>query len=291
MINENPDIKGFVINSFEIKLSQFADDLTSLLIGDRSIFSLFKSLNSFERVSGALVNPLKTKAIWLGRNIGRLDKPLGLDWTDGSIEILGILFGNNPHLISKMWKQRNSSVRRTLAPWGKSNLSLAGKMAVIKQLVLPKISYLAVVFPPSKTQTASLTQILEDFLWNGKRPKVSTKLLHLPFERGGKGLTNLELFARSLTLNLVKDIFSSHALHWPSCTFYFLNRYKNLNLYKGIFKVSLSARAIDRANLPFWYKFLLESWLLLTQNKRPATTSAINLREEPIFYNPLHVDT
>ena len=291
VINENPDIKGFVINSFEIKLSQFADDLTSLLIGDRSIFSLFKSLNSFERVSGALVNPLKTKAIWLGRNIGRLDKPLGLDWTDGSIEILGILFGNNPHLISKMWKQRNSSVRRTLAPWGKSNLSLAGKMAVIKQLVLPKISYLAVVFPPSKTQTASLTQILEDFLWNGKRPKVSTKLLHLPFERGGKGLTNLELFARSLTLNLVKDIFSSHALHWPSCTFYFLNRYKNLNLYKGIFKVSLSARAIDRANLPFWYKFLLESWLLLTQNKRPATTSAINLREEPIFYNPLHVNT
>ena len=88
VINENPDIKGFVINSFEIKLSQFADDLTSLLIGDRSIFSLFKSLNSFERVSGALVNPHKTKAIWLGRNIGRLDKPLGLDWTDGSIEIL-----------------------------------------------------------------------------------------------------------------------------------------------------------------------------------------------------------
>ena len=56
LINENPDIKGFVINTFEIKLSQFADDFTSLLIGDRSIFSLFKSLNSFERVSGALVN-------------------------------------------------------------------------------------------------------------------------------------------------------------------------------------------------------------------------------------------
>ena len=38
LINENPDIKVFVINTFEIKLSQFAYDFTSLLIGDRSIF-------------------------------------------------------------------------------------------------------------------------------------------------------------------------------------------------------------------------------------------------------------
>ena len=291
LINGNPNIKGFVINSFEFKLSQFADDLTSLLIGDESIFSFFVSLSSFGRVSGALVNPLKTKAIWLGRNIGRQDKPLGLDWSDGGIEILGILFGNNPALVSEMWNQRKSSIHRTLAPWLKSNLSLIGKMAVIKQLVLPKISYLAVVFPPSQSQIASLNKILEDFLWYGKKPKVSTKLLHLPFERGGKGLTNIELFVRSLTLNLVRDIFITNALHWPSCTFYFLNRYKDLNLYKGIFKVTLSPRCIKRAKIPFWYKFLLESWLLFTKNKRPAVFSAQNLREEPLFYNPLHLAT
>ena len=166
LINENPDIKGFVINTFEIKLSQFADDFTSLLIGDRSIFSLFKSLNSFERVSGALVNPLKTRTIWLSRNIGRNDSLLGLDWTSESIEILGILIGNNPGLVTHMWTQKNSSIRRTLsllhlAPCQRSNFSLTGKIAVIKQLVLPKISYLAVVFPPSKSQIASINKILE----------------------------------------------------------------------------------------------------------------------------------
>ena len=198
LINENPDIKGFVINTFEIKLSQFADDFTSLLIGDRSIFSLFKSLNSFERVSGALVNPLKTRAIWLGRNIGRSDSPLGLDWTSESIEILGILIGNNPGLVTHMWTQRNSSIRRTLAPWQRSNLSLTGKIAVIKQLVLPKISYLAVVFPPSKSQIASLNKTLEEFLWYGKRPKVSIKLLQLPVENGGKGLPNIFQTSKSL---------------------------------------------------------------------------------------------
>ena len=289
LINENPDIKGFVINTFEIKLSQFADDLTSLLIGDRSIFSLFKSLNSFERVSGALVNPLKTRAIWLGRNIGRSDSPLGLDWTSESIEILGILIGNNPGLVTHMWTQRNSSIRRTLAPWWKSNLSLTGKIAVIKQLVLPKISYLAVVFPPSKSQIASINKILEDFLWWGKRPKVSTKLLQLPVEKGGKGLPNLEVFVRSINLTWVKDIFKANAFHWPSCTFYFLNRYNGLKLCKNIFKIYLSHNCIRKAYIPYWYKFLLSSWLLLTRNERPAISSAENVREEPIFYNPLYI--
>ena len=67
-----------------------------------------------------------------------------------------------------------------------------------------------------------------------------------------------------------------------------MNRYNGLKLYKNIFKIFLSPNCIRKAHIPYWYKFLLSSWLLLTRNERPAISSPENVREEPIFHNPLY---
>lgn len=63
LVNTDPEIKGICVNSTEVKLSQYADDLTAILRGIKSLHALFKFLRSFEFVSGALVNPEKTKAL------------------------------------------------------------------------------------------------------------------------------------------------------------------------------------------------------------------------------------
>jgi len=197
LVNDNPLIKGIEVNGMETKLSQYADDTNALLTGDNSIFELFETLKSFEHVSGALVNPTKTKALWLGSNVGRTDEPLGLAWTDKDIEVLGLPIGNSIDQNQLVWDAKVASIRQNLNPWRLSDLSLKGKIIVLKQLILPKVSYRAVIYPPSSRILATLTKVFEDFLWNGKRPKIPTRILQLPVQQGGLGLIH---FLISLTL-------------------------------------------------------------------------------------------
>ena len=288
LVNLNSEIKGITVNCEEIKLSQYADDFTAILVGSRSIYAFFEDLEKFERVSGALVNPEKTKALWLGRNVGRTDKPLGLDWTSDFIKILGLPFGNSPNLIQELWTQRISSIRQSLNPWRRSNLSLMGKVVIIKHLIMPVIIYAAIIYPPSQNEINLIEKVFEEFLWDYKRPKIPTIILKLPITKGGLALPDVSLFVNSLALVWVRDIFKPfQCVKWVSLVFYFLNKYRNLRLFKGVFKIYLTKYRIGSTPIPYWYKLLLYSWLQFTQNKRPAAIDPGNLRDEPIFLNPI----
>lgn len=286
-VNANHNIKGIEVNGIEIKLSQYADDTSSLLIGDDSIVSLFETLELFERVSGAKINQSKTKALWLGSNIGRQDNPFDLDWSSSSIEILGLPFGNFSSLSDTLWDLKISSIRKSLKPWFKSNLTLKGKVVVIRQLTLPKIAYAASIYPPSKHHVSSLTRVIEDFIWSFKRPKIPTRILCLPVKRGGLGLPDISVYIKALTLVWVKQAFCSDSSHWLVFFFHFLNLFEGLNLYHGIFKISLKPRSITKAEIPPFFRFLLRAWLSFSQNQRPSNIDPANLKFEPIFCNPL----
>ena len=66
-IREDENIKGIKIDDTEFKISQFADDTTSLLNGDRHSFEqLFRQLDYFGEISGLKLNAEKTNNVWLG---------------------------------------------------------------------------------------------------------------------------------------------------------------------------------------------------------------------------------
>ena len=62
-MNAYSEIQGLEVNGFEMKLSQYADDTTSILIGDDSIREFFETLKSYQQVSGALVNSDKANGL------------------------------------------------------------------------------------------------------------------------------------------------------------------------------------------------------------------------------------
>ena len=285
-IDSNPSIKGVEVNGFEIKLSQYADDTSCLLTGDNSIFALFDTLKLYELATGAKINRQKTHALWLGSNIGRLDTPLGLDWSSDFVTILGLPFGNI-QVNQALWQSKISSLRKSLLSWKLCDLSLKGKVIVIKQIMLPKITYASNIYPPSHAVLSELKKLLEDFLWSGKRPKVPTQVLQRPVCFGGLALTNLFLYVQSLRLCCVKDIFTSKSVHWKLFAFYFLNKYRNLVIFDKIFKIELSVKYIKQSNMPSFYADLLNDWRSFTKNERPPVEEPTLIREEPLFLNPL----
>ena len=86
------------------------------------------------------------------------------------------------------------------------NLSLVGKLTVIKTLALPKLVYLLSVLPtPSDTIFNILETKINNFIWKGKE-RISQKQLQKDISNGGLNLTNLRMFNKALKLTWIKRL-------------------------------------------------------------------------------------
>ena len=68
--------------------SQYADDTSLVVTTTDAIKAVFDTYAVFASGSGPRLN------LWLGSWCGRVDTPVRLDWTSGTLKILGIFLGS-----------------------------------------------------------------------------------------------------------------------------------------------------------------------------------------------------
>ena len=95
IIRANNEIKGITVGGKELKLSQYADDTTSILGTLESVCELFRITLLFEKKSGLRLNKSKTLLIWLGPWRTRKDTIHNLTVCDISFNNLGTELGYN----------------------------------------------------------------------------------------------------------------------------------------------------------------------------------------------------
>ena len=172
-IKYDPEINGIKISNSEYILSQYADDSSLLLDGNEK--SLQKSLfilDKFSECAGLRANIDKTEAIWVGSKRSSKEKILpnkNLNWnTTGKFKVLGIKFDLNSEdktLIN--FEEKVETIKSLLNTWIYRDLTIMGKITVIKSLALPIIIQSLTVLPnpPSRIINA-LQNVFFSFLWN-----------------------------------------------------------------------------------------------------------------------------
>ena len=131
-----------------------------------------------------------------------------LTWTSDSSSTLGIVFSNDKNkyhefnLIPKVKDFCNCLNR-----WKKHNLSLIGKIAVIKTFALPKLVYpLTVLENPNAEILNTINKAMFDFLWDNKPDKINRKTIIQDYENGGLKMIDLNLFIKAIKAGWVKRI-------------------------------------------------------------------------------------
>ena len=201
--------RGIKIENHCCKLSLFADDLTIYLNGNLHQFErVFMKLDIFALASGCKVNLQKSQAIYLGSNIGKLQKPFenkGLNWPSTEIKYLGVNIPINNLKSEKNLLALNSNeflpkAEALLNIWSSRGLSLLGKITVIKCLLLPMVVFKILVLPvfPPKDFTKKLTRILYWFIWGSNWERVSRQKLCNGIEHGGAKMVDVEKYFLSL---------------------------------------------------------------------------------------------
>ena len=126
---------------------------TSLYLDGKesSLREVSSILDSFYFLSGVKMNAEKTKLIWIGALEGpksELCKEVDLEWGVTEFNSLGVNFSIN---VEDIWSlntdKKMLEIQRLLTKWKKRDLTIIGRITVIKSLVLSKLVHLLIALP------------------------------------------------------------------------------------------------------------------------------------------------
>ena len=265
-IKEQQNIKGIVVGTKEIKLTQYADDTCAYLNGSNSLENIVKLFEDFYRYAGLKLNIDKTEAIWLGRN-NRYGKICGIKIMQEPIKVLGIWLSKNSKEISSLnLDQRIEKLRTLLNLWSQRGLTIKGKITIIKSKALPLITFATNFIYVPKDVIETIETILYDFVWKKKHHVKKTTLVETP-AKGGLKMPNAAAIIKSNKLNLIKRLLNIDSNCNTTAAFFLrTNNIEKFLSYKNNTKYLHP--------LPKYYEQLLNMWYSIN-NREPASIDEI----------------
>ena len=278
-------IVGFTVNDIHKIFGQFADDIDLYLHGDQK--SLQKSMQIIEHFcqnTGFKINYDKTTVYRIG-SLKKSDIQFvtqkKLCWTSKPINVLGI---NVQHDITSLgelnFPDTITKVRAVCNNWKSRGISLAGKVLIVNTLIASLFVYKMSVLPKiSSNYVKELNTIIQNFIWDGKKPKIPLQILQANIEQGGMKLINFEVKDDSLKINWV------HLLTTDS--FLAVLAYQALNEKIGveIFQCNISEVDIKMEFKETFWRDVLCAWSKVNYQTVEEIVDPSDIGAQPIWCN------
>ena len=214
-VRQNDHIHGIRVQNLELKIVQYADDTTAILKDLDSIKSFISLTKDFQAVSGLKLNESKTEAMWLGPNEPNFKLPGKIKWSKEPIKVLGIYLSCDPSkMIETNFNIRIKSIKNSLHMWKQRNLSLTGKILIVKAIAMSQIIYLANLLPFPDEKIKEIERILYDFIWNCSIHKVKKNVFIQDYKSGGHSMPDLRSVIQTQKLKWVKLYLNNHNCYW-----------------------------------------------------------------------------
>jgi exonuclease III len=194
-IKNKGNIKGLQCNKKEHLISQFADDTTFFLSNQKgNLDRLFMYLNNFGHMSGLKLNIGKSEILLLGKTtINDIPKNYA-NLVKDKVKTLGVDIYKDIHrTIEENYNKVEQKMTESIKFWNKKNLSLVGKINMVKNQITSKLIYIMTNLPsPEPSFWNRINKQLYNFIANNKQEKLRRKALINTYERGGAQMVDLE---------------------------------------------------------------------------------------------------
>ena len=282
MLRKNENVKGIIINTKELLLSQYADDTQIFLDGtEDSLRAALEVLDRFYAISGLKINIEKTKSIWIGslsNSDNRICRNYNLDWTNGHFKILGVTFTTE---VFDIWDVNAppilTRVESLLNQWSKRKLTLFGRITIIKSLTLSKFIHLFLALPnPPGDLIKRLDTLFFKFLWNSGPDRIKRNTIIKDMSAGGLRMVNINVFIKSLKITWLRRIIQNDR----NVSWYTLS---GIDFHK-LFTLGIGYAKTLSQNMqnPFW-KDVLQNWAEFC--KEFKIESIRQVLDSPLWYN------
>ena len=92
--------------------------------------------------------------------------------------------------------------------WKKRNLTLIGKILIVKALILPNLTYIVTNTVIDKESLQIFKNIIYKFIWNGKKDKIKRSTLVKEYTEGGLKMIDIDSYIKSIHLKWIKKNYS-----------------------------------------------------------------------------------
>lgn len=174
-LRNNKNVKGINIKldgkSHSIKISQTTQHFFCKDKND--VVAAMNEIEIFGSFSGLLLNRNKTEGLWIGKLKSCKDKIEGIKWGDKPITALGVFFGHDKEECKNLnWNGKIKKTNKLFMIWKKRNLSILGKILIIKTLILPLFTFLGSVCLTPENYLKEIENNSYKYIWDGKPNKV-----------------------------------------------------------------------------------------------------------------------
>ena len=271
----------------------YADDVNLILPRkEESIREVFSLLDKFEQLSGLKVNTDKTQVLRIGKDATSdpiLCPDLGLKWVN-KLKILGINLMATPSEMQSNLTDAIEDIEKLLNRWTFRNLTVYGRILVVKALALSKVTHLVQVIPnPSPTSILNLQRIINKFIWKGNAQKkvvVSQAIAELPEKKGGLAIPNLQKFWDSLKLAwLTRLIQGDESSTWKRLSLSKLSLATNIPKLTSKKLLSIGPTSLAQASRLLNNQFWQSLFKLMPQLERTFYLQNLKIIGEKVIWN------
>ena len=290
-IRNNKNIKGIEIKldrkTHSLKISQLADDTTLFLKSKDELKNALNIIKTFSSYSGLKLNKNKTEGIWIGKQKHCKEKVEEIKFTDKPVKVLGLYVGRDKKKCEKLnWESKLEKARILMKSWEKRNLSLLGKILIVKTIIIPQFTFISSVTVTNKTYLDTLERDIYSFIWEGKSDKIKRNTLIAKYEDGGLQMLDIKTYFKMLKIKWVLRLKEATTENWAVIPKIYLNKFGPNCL---IFNMNLSKQNIktlkEVIEIPNFYIETLTSWFELTNKETISTKNYVDIRKQIIWGN------
>ena len=180
----------------------YADDITLMLTNENDFQKVIDIYAEFYKATGLKINADKTETIKINLD----QNPDDITYLNDrfqikpqtEIKINGVWIGKDEgKSYDHNWDQVLMKMRKQINMWFPRNLTILGKIQIIKTFAYSQTLYLARIIPPTQQTLKNINSIINQFIWN-KNPKakgphrIKSRIIYKPIDQGGFGLTKIE---------------------------------------------------------------------------------------------------
>lgn len=211
-------IKGIVIEDKDYKLLQYADDTVLFMDGSEdSIRSTLSLVNQYSKFSGLKPNYDKTQCIKIGSTAytgnNYYEKYKNLMWSQEPFTVLGVTYCidlDTNTMFDLNFLPKIELVKKLISSWSRRILTTAGRITVVKTLLIPKFSHLLMTLPsPPKEKLKEIENLLFNYIWNNKTARIAKNIICQSYEYSGMRMTCLDSFCKSLKITWIRRYFDN----------------------------------------------------------------------------------
>ena len=127
---------------------------------------------------------------------------LKMVWNPTMFKILGIWFTQDLKECAAIKYNRNfDEVTKLFKIWSLRTITLLGRVAILKSLILSKLIHLWILLPdPPDNFVKALQKICFQFVWNGKQDRIARKTTIKDVNSGGLNIPDIKTYILALKL-------------------------------------------------------------------------------------------